>query len=42
MVSEKLDAMMEAGALLAGGGSTAAVIDMYRKHVAANTRRLHV
>jgi hypothetical protein len=42
MFSEKLDALLEAGVLVAGGGSSAVVIDIYRKHVAANTKRLHV
>jgi hypothetical protein len=40
MVEEKLDALFEAGSVLARGGSSGHVIDMYRKHVAANARRL--
>jgi hypothetical protein len=40
MVSEKVDAMFEAGASFFAGASAAAVIDRYREHVAANTRRL--
>jgi hypothetical protein len=40
MVKEKLDALFEAGLVLIEGGNPAAVIDMYRKHVAANAARL--
>jgi hypothetical protein len=40
MVSEKVDAMFEAGASLMAGASAASVIDRYREHVAANARRL--
>ena len=40
MVKEKLGALFEAGSVLAGGGSAAQVIDTYRKHVAANAKRL--
>jgi hypothetical protein len=40
MVSEKVDAMFEAGASLMAGASPAAVIDRYREHVAANAKRL--
>jgi hypothetical protein len=40
MVNEKVDALFEAGSVLVSGGSPAAVIDMYRKHVAANAMRL--
>jgi|ERR1700733_1834296 hypothetical protein len=40
MVSEKVDAMFEAGASLMAGASPAAVIGRYREHVAANVRRL--
>jgi hypothetical protein len=40
MVSEKLDAMVEAGASLMTGASAADVIGRYREHVAANVRRL--
>ena len=40
MVKEKIDALFEAGSVLADGGNPAAVIDMYRKHVAANAARL--
>jgi hypothetical protein len=40
MVQEKLDALFEAGFVLVRGGSSAHVIDMYRKHVAANATRL--
>ena len=40
MVQEKVDALFEAGSVLVAGGSSAEVIDMYRKHVAANALRL--
>jgi hypothetical protein len=40
MVSEKVDAMVEAGASLMAGASAADVISRYREHVAANARRL--
>ncbi len=40
MVKEKIDALFEARSVLVGGGNPAAVIDMYRKHVAANAARL--
>jgi hypothetical protein len=40
MVKEKLDALFEAGSVLVDSGNSAAVIDMYRKHIAANARRL--
>jgi len=40
MVSEKVDAALEAGAMLLTGSSPAEVIDFYRKHVAANAARL--
>ena len=40
MVSEKVDAMYEAGTSLMAGASPADVIDRYREHVAANARRL--
>ena len=40
MVSEKLDAMFEAGASLMAGASAADIVDRYREHVAANARRL--
>ena len=42
MVSEKIDAMFEAGASLMAGASAATVIGRYREHVAANARRLSV
>jgi hypothetical protein len=42
MVSEKIDAMFEAGASLMTGASAASVIGRYREHVAANTKRLSV
>jgi hypothetical protein len=40
MVKEKVDALFEAGSVLVAGGSPAQIIDMYRKHVAANAMRL--
>jgi hypothetical protein len=40
MVAEKINAAMEASATLMMGGSPATVIDRYREHVAANTKRL--
>ncbi|WP_249133494.1 MULTISPECIES: hypothetical protein [unclassified Bradyrhizobium] len=40
MVQEKVDALFQAGSVLLAGGSSAQVIDMYRKHVAANALRL--
>lgn len=40
MVQEKIDALFEAGSVLCAGGNSAEVIDMYRKHVAANALRL--
>jgi hypothetical protein len=42
MVEEKVKALLEAGAVLVKGGSSADVIDMYRKHVAANAVRLQL
>lgn len=40
MISEKVDAALEAGAMLMRGDSSADVIKFYRKHVAANAQRL--
>jgi hypothetical protein len=40
MVKEKIDALFEAGTVLVGGGSSAQIIEMYRRHVAANAARL--
>jgi hypothetical protein len=40
MVSEKIDAMFEAGANLMAGATPASIVDRYREHVAANTKRL--
>jgi hypothetical protein len=40
MVSEKVQAAVEAGSMLMCGRQTADVIDFYRKHVAANVARL--
>lgn len=42
MVSEKVDAMFEAGASLMAGAPPAAIIGRYREHVAANARRLSI
>jgi hypothetical protein len=40
MISEKIAALFKAGTVLAGGGSSAQIIKMYRKRVAANAARL--
>ena len=40
MVTEKTDALAEAGMTLARGGSASTVIRRYRTHVRANKRRL--
>ena len=40
MVSEKVDAMFEAGASLMAGATPASIVHRYREHVAANTKRL--
>ena len=40
MVSEKVDAMFEAGASMLAGASASTIIGRYREHVAANARRL--
>jgi hypothetical protein len=40
MISEKVDAALEAGAMMIRGESSADVITFYRKHVAANAQRL--
>ena len=40
MVKEKLDAALEAASILMAGGNPSHVIDVYRKHVAANAVRL--
>jgi hypothetical protein len=40
MVSEKIDALLEAGASAMAGATPGSIIDRYREHVAANTRRL--
>jgi len=40
MVTEKLHAMIEAGANLMSGGTASSVVDRYREHVAANAKRL--
>ena len=42
MVSEKIDAMFEAGASMMAGATAAAVVGRYREHVAANARRLAI
>ena len=42
MVSEKVDALFEAGFNLMTGASPASIVDRYRVHVAANARRLAV
>ena len=40
MMTEKVDAMFEAGASLMAGGTASSVVDRYRQHVAANAKRL--
>ncbi|WP_237482741.1 hypothetical protein [Lichenibacterium dinghuense] len=40
MVSEKVDALIEASGSLCGGATPAMVIGRYREHVAANALRL--
>lgn len=40
MVPEKIEAAMEATETLMRGGSHETVINRYREHVAANTKRL--
>jgi hypothetical protein len=40
MVSEKVEAMFEAGASLMAGASAGAIVGRYREHVAANAKRL--
>jgi hypothetical protein len=40
MVSEKIDAAIEATGTLMAGGSPETVISRYREHVEANTKRL--
>jgi hypothetical protein len=40
MVSEKIDASIEAAGTMMSGGSPETVITRYREHVAANTKRL--
>jgi len=42
MVSEKVDAMFEAGASMLCGATPAAIVGRYREHVAANAKRLSV
>lgn len=40
MVSEKVDAMFEAGASVMAGATAATIVGRYREHVAANAKRL--
>ena len=40
MVTEKVHAMLEAGASLMAGGTASSVVDRYREHVTANAKRL--
>ena len=40
MISEKIDAIVEAAAIMTRGGNPLAVIDNYRRYVAANAARL--
>ena len=42
MVSEKIDALVEAGGSLCGGASFGMIIGRYLEHVAANALRLAV
>ena len=41
MISEKVDAALEATASLMGGASGDEIIHRFRQHVAVNARRLH-
>ena len=40
MVTEKVQAMWEAGASLLAGATASSVVDRFREHVAANAKRL--
>ena len=40
MVSEKINAMFEAGENLMAGATPASIVARYREHVAANSKRL--
>jgi hypothetical protein len=40
MVTEKVQAMLEAGASLLAGATANSIVDRYREHVAANAKRL--
>jgi hypothetical protein len=40
MVTEKVQAMLEASASLLAGATASSIVDRYREHVAANARRL--
>lgn len=40
MMTEKVSAMIEAGASLMSGATAGSVVELYREHVAANARRL--
>ena len=42
MVSEKVNAAFEAGAMLMSGGTFDLVVERYREHVAANSSRLQL
>jgi hypothetical protein len=42
MVTEKIEAMHHAGAIIVGGGNASHVVDNYCKVVAANIKRLSV
>jgi hypothetical protein len=42
MMSEKVDAMFEAGASLMAGATPASIVGRYREHVAANAKRLSI
>ena len=40
MVTEKVQAMLEASASLLAGATASSIVDRYREHVAANAKRL--
>jgi hypothetical protein len=42
MMSEKVDAMFEAGASLMAGATPASIVGRYREHVVANAKRLSI
>jgi 2-iminoacetate synthase ThiH len=40
MVTEKVQALLEASASLLAGATASSIVDRYREHVAANAKRL--